>query len=123
MIEEDATSAVLDRRSTSHRKGRRQAAARMRVKNGPVRVRDRNFDEDLPIGYIRSDSVHSPVRKVNYAVEAARLGQMTITKSFRSKSDQTARSSAGCHRFASKLIKDHMSIFINSRGATRVVEK
>ena len=38
---------------------------------------DKNFDEDLAIGYIPVDSVHSPVRKVNYQVEAARLGQMT----------------------------------------------
>jgi len=50
----------------------------MRVKNGRGYVAaDRNYDEDLPIGYIPVDSVHSPVRKVNYAVEAARLGQMT----------------------------------------------
>ena len=50
----------------------------LRVKNGRGYVAaDRNFDEDLPIGYIPIDSVHSPVRKVNYAVEAARLGQMT----------------------------------------------
>ncbi len=27
---------------------------------------DRNFDEDLGIGYIPLDSVHSPVRKVNF---------------------------------------------------------
>jgi DNA-directed RNA polymerase alpha subunit len=38
---------------------------------------DRNNDEDLAIGYIPIDSVHSPVRKVNFTVEAARLGQMT----------------------------------------------
>ena len=30
-----------------------------------------------PLGYIPIDSVHSPVRKVKYTVEAARLGQMT----------------------------------------------
>jgi len=50
----------------------------MRAKNGRRYVAaDRNYDEDLPIGYIPVDSVHSPVRKVNYSVEAARLGQMT----------------------------------------------
>ena len=36
-----------------------------------------NFDEDLGIGWIPIDSVHSPVKKVNYQVEAARLGQTT----------------------------------------------
>jgi DNA-directed RNA polymerase subunit alpha len=38
---------------------------------------DKNFDEDLGIGWIPVDSVHSPVKKVNYLVEAARLGQTT----------------------------------------------
>jgi len=38
---------------------------------------DANFDEDLEVGYIPIDSVHSPVKKVNYYVEAARLGQLT----------------------------------------------
>ena len=50
----------------------------MRLKRGRGYVSaDRNFDEDLGIGYIPIDSVHSPVKKVNYMVEAARLGQMT----------------------------------------------
>src|SRR5216684_1981371 len=50
----------------------------LRLKSGRGYVNaDRNFDEDLPLGYIPIDSVHSPVRKVNYSVEAARLGQMT----------------------------------------------
>ncbi|MGB9611920.1 MAG: DNA-directed RNA polymerase subunit alpha, partial [Bryobacteraceae bacterium] len=49
----------------------------MRLKKGRGYVsRDRNFDEDLPLRYIPIDSVHSPVRKVKYTVEAARLGQM-----------------------------------------------
>ena len=50
----------------------------MRLKRGRGYVTaDRNFDEDLGIGYIPIDSVHSPVRKVNYIVEDARLGQTT----------------------------------------------
>ena len=87
----------------------------MRVKNGRGYVSaDRNFDEDLPIGYIPIDSVHSPVRKVNYAVEAARLGQMTdyekLTLEVWTNAAITPQDSIG---LASKLIKDHMSIFIN----------
>ena len=39
----------------------------MRVKQGRGYVAaDKNFDEDLGIGWIPVDSVHSPVRKVNY---------------------------------------------------------
>ena len=50
----------------------------MRIKRGRGYVAaDRNFDDDLGIGWIPIDSVHSPVKKVNYLVEAARLGQTT----------------------------------------------
>ena len=50
----------------------------LRLKNGRGYVSaDRNFDEDLGIGWIPVDSVHSPVRKVNYLVESARVGQNT----------------------------------------------
>ena len=70
----------------------------MRVKQGRGYVAaDKNFDEDLGIGWIPVDSVHSPVRKVNYSVEAARLGQTT---------DYAISLGA-------KLVRDHLSIFIN----------
>lgn len=32
---------------------------------------------DLPVGYIAVDSLHSPIRRVNYAVSNARVGQRT----------------------------------------------
>ena len=50
----------------------------LRIKRGRGYVSaDKNFDEDLGIGWIPIDSVHSPVKKVNYVVEAARIGQTT----------------------------------------------
>ena len=50
----------------------------MRLKRGRGYVSaDKNFDADLGLGFIPVDSVHSPVRRVNYLVEAARLGQIT----------------------------------------------
>ena len=116
MIEEDADCAVLDKSvylATVSEGGKLQVE--MRVKNGRGYVgADRNFDEDLPIGYIPVDSVHSPVRKVNYAVEAARLGQMTdyekLSLEVWTNGAITPQDAIG---LASKLIKDHMSIFIN----------
>jgi DNA-directed RNA polymerase subunit alpha len=116
MIEEDADFAVLDKSvyiATVSEGGKLQLE--MRVKNGRGYVAaDRNFDEDLPIGYIPVDSVHSPVRKVNYEVEAARLGQMTdyekLTLEVWTNGAITPQDAIG---LASKLIKDHMSIFIN----------
>ena len=116
MIEEDADFAVLDKTvyvATVNEGGKLQLE--MRVKNGRGYVSaDRNFDEDLPIGYIPVDSVHSPVRKVNYSVEAARLGQMTdyekLALEVWTNGAITPQDAIG---LASKLVKDHMSIFIN----------
>lgn len=87
----------------------------MRVKNGRGYVSaDRNFDEDLPIGYIPIDSVHSPVRKVNYTVEAARLGQMTDFDKLNLEVWTNGAVKPGdAIGLAAKLLKDHMSIFIS----------
>ncbi len=86
----------------------------MRVKNGRGYVSaDRNFDEDLGIGYIPVDSVHSPVTKVNHYVEAARLGQVTdydkLTIELWTNASITPQDALG---LAAKLLKDHMQIFI-----------
>jgi DNA-directed RNA polymerase subunit alpha len=75
---------------------------------------DKNFDEDLAVGYIPIDSVHSPVRKVNYQVEAARLGQITdydkLTLQVWTDASISPQDAVG---LAAKLLKDHMAIFIN----------
>jgi len=61
-----------------------------------------------------SDSVHSPVRKVTFQVEAARLGQMTdydkLTLEVWTNGAVSPQDSVG---YAAKLLKDHMTIFIN----------
>ena len=56
--------------------GKLQMELRVSMGRGYVSA-DKNFDEDMGIGYIPIDSVHSPVRRVNYHVEAARIGQAT----------------------------------------------
>jgi DNA-directed RNA polymerase subunit alpha len=38
---------------------------------------DRNIDEKLGAGFIPMDSNHSPITRVNYTVESARVGQST----------------------------------------------
>jgi DNA-directed RNA polymerase subunit alpha len=97
----------------------------MRIKTGRGYVSaDRNYDEDLPIGYIPIDSVHSPVRKVNYTVEAARLGQNTdydkLTIEVWTNGAISPQDSIGQ---ASKLLKDHMTIFINFEETPEVTEE
>lgn len=97
----------------------------MRVKKGRGYVQaDENFEEDLPIGYIPLDSVHSPIKRVNYSVEAARLGQTTDydklvldvwTNGCIAPQDAIAQ--------AAKIVKDHMFIFINFEEAPEPIEE
>jgi DNA-directed RNA polymerase subunit alpha len=87
----------------------------MRVKHGRGYVSaDKNFDEDLSIGWIPLDSVHSPVKKVNYFVEQARVGQATdyekLTIEVWTNGAVSPRDAVG---LAAKLMKDHLQIFIN----------
>ena len=87
----------------------------MRVKQGRGYVSaEKNFDEDLGIGWIPVDSVHSPVRKVNYLVEAARLGQTTdydkLTVDVWTDGSVTAREAIS---LGARLVRDHLSIFID----------
>src|ERR1044071_5273579 len=87
----------------------------MRLKRGRGYVSaERNFDEDLSLGYIPIDSVHTPVKKVNYTVDAARLGQNTEYDklSIEVWTDGSIKPDDAIG-LAAKLIKDHMAIFIN----------
>jgi DNA-directed RNA polymerase subunit alpha len=87
----------------------------LRVKRGRGYVAaDRNFDEDLGIGWIPIDSVHSPVKKVNYLVEAARLGQTTdYDKLTLEVWTNGAVTPGDAVSLAAKLVRDHLNIFIN----------
>jgi DNA-directed RNA polymerase subunit alpha len=115
-IETDPDVEVLDRNmhiATVGEGGKLNIEMRLKQGRGYVSA-DRNFDEDLPLGYIPIDSVHSPVRKVNFGVEAARLGQMTdydkLTMEVWTNGAISPQDAMG---HAAKLLKDHMAIFIN----------
>jgi DNA-directed RNA polymerase subunit alpha len=107
ILEPDAYIATLGAGST--------LAVEMRVKPGRGYVSaDKNFDEDLSIGWIPLDSVHSPVKKVNYFVDQARVGQATdyekLTVEAWTNGAVSPRDAVG---LAAKLMKDHLQIFIN----------
>ena len=125
-IETDADVEVLDRNmhiATVGEGGKLNIELRLKQGRGYVAA-DRNFDEDLPIGYIPIDSVHSPVRKVNFSVEAARLGQMTdydkLTIEVWTNGAISPQDSVGQ---AAKLLKDHMTIFINFEEVPEAAEE
>ena len=91
----------------------------LRVKRGRGYVSaDKNFDEDLGIGWIPIDSVHSPIKKVNYTVEAARIGQATdydkLTVDVWTNGSVTPRDAVS---LSAKLVRDHLNIFINLEDA------
>ena len=116
MIQEDADVDILDKDihiATVSEGGSLHIEMRVKIGRGYVSA-EKNFDEDLPIGYIPVDSVHSPIRKVNYTVEAARLGQMTdydkLTLDVWTNGAVTPQDATG---LAAKLLKDHTAIFIN----------
>lgn len=75
---------------------------------------DRNFDPEAPIGTIPLDSAHSPVRRVNYHVEAARVGQATdydkLVIEVWTNGTISPRDAVGV---AAVLIRDHLAIFVN----------
>ena len=115
-IESDADVEVLDgdiHIATISEGGKLDIEVRLKKGRGYVSA-ERNFDDDLQVGYIPVDSVHSPVKKVNFHVEAARLGQDTdfdkLTMEVWTNGSVSPEHSIG---LAAKLIKDHMAIFIN----------
>lgn len=75
---------------------------------------ERNKEENAPIGVVAMDSVFSPVRRVNFYAENARVGQITdydklILEIWTDGSVKPEDALA----YAAKILKDHLSIFIN----------
>ena len=75
---------------------------------------DQNFNSDLSVDYIPIDSSHSPVIKVNYKVDPARVGKRidyeslileVWTNGAITPQDSLAK--------ASKIMRDHLVIFLN----------
>jgi len=125
-IETDADVEVLDRNvhvATVSEGGKLNIEMRLKTGRGYLSA-DKNFDEDLALGYIPIDSVHSPVRKVNFSVEAARLGQMTdYDKLMLEVWTNGAVSPQDSIGYAAKLLKDHMAIFINFEEVPEFTEE
>jgi DNA-directed RNA polymerase subunit alpha len=115
-IQAGANVEILDKDApvaTLSEEGKISMEMRLRQGRGYVSA-DRNFDDDLGIGYIPVDSIHSPVRKVNFTVEDARLGQTTdYDKLVLEVWTNGAVSPQDAVAYAAKILKDHMAIFIN----------
>src|SRR6185436_5116114 len=125
-IETNPNVQILDpsiHLATLQEEGKLNIEMRVRPGRGYVSA-DRNYEPDLPVGYIPVDSVHSPVKKVNYTVEDARLGQTTdYDKLTLDVWTNGALRPQDAVALASKLIKDHLTIFINFEETHEAQEK
>ncbi|MDE2971781.1 MAG: DNA-directed RNA polymerase subunit alpha [Acidobacteriota bacterium] len=90
----------------------------MRVKNGRGYIQaERNRDTDLEVGYIPLDSTHSPVRKVNYKVEPARVGQDTdLDKLVIDVHTNGSIRPQEAVTTAARLLREMLGIFVGGEG-------
>ena len=84
---------------------------------------EKNKDPEAPIGVIPVDSIYSPVQRVNFWVESARVGQetdydkliMEVTTDGSVRPDDAVA-------YAAKILKDHLNIFINFEEEGEMIE-
>src|SRR5689334_18676937 len=105
--------------ATLNEEGRLKLQAQVKRGRGYVSA-DHNSDESMGIGWIPVDSAHSPVRRVNYRVEAARLGQTTDYERLILEvwTNGTVRPEEAVS-LAAMLLKDHLGIFIQTEESLR----
>ena len=85
---------------------------------------ERNKREGMPVDVIPIDSIFSPMRKVNFQVEDTRVGQATdynrlILEVWTDGSVLPQDAVA----YAAKILKDHLSVFINFEEETEEEDK
>lgn len=75
---------------------------------------ERNKEEGLPIGVIAIDSIFSPIKRVNFHVENARVGRMTDYDKLAMEiwTDATI-SPRDALSTAAAILREHLDIFIN----------
>jgi DNA-directed RNA polymerase subunit alpha len=105
--------------ATVNEEGRIKLQAQVRRGRGYVSA-DKNFDESMGIGWIPVDSAHSPVRRVNYRVESARLGRTTDYERLVLEvwTNGTIKPEEAVS-LAAMLLKDHLGIFIDAEESLR----
>ena len=115
-IEADGDVEILDDSiyiATISKGGELNVEMRLKTGRGYISA-EFNNDEDLSVGYIPIDSVHTPIKKVNYTVDKTRQGSNTefdkLTIEVWTDGSVAPEDSIG---LAAKLVKDHLTIFIN----------
>jgi DNA-directed RNA polymerase subunit alpha len=87
----------------------------MVVKNGRGYISaEQNFDQESSVDFIPLDSSHSPVKKVNYRVEQARVGKRIDYENLSLEIWTTgAITPQEALSQSAKILRDHLAIFLN----------
>ncbi len=107
ILDDDVVIATLDTDGTLE--------VEMIVENGRGYIpAEQNFNEDQSLDFIPLDSSHSPVLKVNYKVEPARVGKRIDYESLTLEIWTTgALRPVDALSQAAKIMRDHLGIFLN----------
>lgn len=105
--------------ATVNEEGRLRMQAIVRRGRG-YQTAEKNQDESLSVGWVPIDSLHSPVKRVNYKVETARVGQMTdyekLTLEIWTNGTITPEQALSQ---AATLLEEHLEIFVTSTEGLR----
>ena len=82
-----------------------------------------NKDENTPISVIPTDSIYTPVRKVNFTVENTRVGQVTDYDKLILEiwTDGSISPSEGVS-IGAKIMQEHLSLFVELTDSTESME-
>ena len=99
--------------ATLSKEGALEADLTIKLGRGYVPA-DRNKDEDAPVGTIPIDAIFSPIRKVNYTVTNARVGQRTDYDKLTIEiwTDGSVRPDDAM-AYAARILQDQLAIFVN----------
>ena len=115
-IEHDADIEILDENihvASLDKDGKLDVEMIVKNNRGYIAA-DQNFDKDLSVDYIPLDSSHSPVLKVNYRVEPARVGKRIDYEKLNLEIWTTGSiSPMDALAQAAKIMRDHLVIFLN----------
>lgn len=115
-IEHDPDIEILDREihiATLDKDGSLDIEMKVKNNRGYINA-DQNYDEDLSVDYIPLDSSHSPILKVNYKVDPARVGKRIDYEKLDLEIWTTgAISPTDALAQAAKIMREHLVIFLH----------
>jgi len=81
-------------------------------------VAEQNYKDDFEIGFIPLDSSHSPIKRVNFTADAARVGQSVdfdkLTIEIETNGSITPKDALA---YAASMLREQLSIFIHFENA------